>query len=86
VFFRLRTLVAGDKITVTLVDGVITTFEVDSVATYLKTQFPADQVYGSHGVRALQLVTCGGAFDATTGHYLSNVVVYTTLIASTQAN
>jgi len=85
VFFRLRTLVAGDKITVTLADGVVADFEVDSVAMYLKTQFPAEQVYGSRGVSALQLVTCGGTFDTATGHYLSNVVVYSTLVASTPA-
>jgi len=26
----------------------------------------------------LRLITCGGAFDAATGHYLSNIVVYAT--------
>ena len=85
VFFRLRTLVAGDKITVTLADGVVTTFEVDSVAMYVKAKFPAEQVYGSRGVSALQLVTCGGTFDPATGHYLSNVVVYSSLVSSTPA-
>lgn len=83
VFFRLRTLVAGDKVAVTLADGVVTTFAVDSVAMYPKTQFPAAQVYGSHDDSALQLVTCGGTFDAETGHYLSNVVVYSTLVTAT---
>jgi hypothetical protein len=29
----------------------------------------------------LRLITCGGTFDAQTGHYLSNVVVYATLQA-----
>lgn len=85
VFFRLRTLLAGDKVAVTLTDGVVATFKVNSVAMYLKTQFPAEQVYGSHGYRALQLVTCGGTFDTETGHYLSNVVVYTTLVTTTPA-
>jgi hypothetical protein len=27
------------------------------------------------------LVTCGGVFDNKTGHYLSNLVVYTSLVA-----
>jgi len=46
----------------------------------------ADQkVYGPHGYRALQLVTCGGTFDNATGHYLSNVVAYTALVSTTPA-
>jgi hypothetical protein len=81
VFFRLRTLTAGDQVDVGLADGVTTRFEVTSVAMYSKTQFPDQQVYASHGYSALQLVTCGGAFDSATGHYLSNIVVYTTLVS-----
>lgn len=79
VFFQLRSLTAGDQVEVTLADGVMTSFVVTSVAMYPKTGFPAQQVYGSHGSSALQLVTCGGTFDAQTGSYLSNIVVYTSL-------
>jgi hypothetical protein len=42
-------------------------------------------VYAPHGYSALQLVTCGGTFDPETGHYLSNVVVYTSLVSTTPA-
>jgi hypothetical protein len=34
-----------------------------------------------HGYGALQLVTCGGIFDRHTRSYLSNLVVYTSLVA-----
>ena len=81
VFFKLRSLVAGDIVDVSLADGVTAQFKVTSVATYLKTNFPDQEVYASHGYSALQLVTCGGAFDTQTGHYLSNTVVYTSLVA-----
>ena len=81
VFFQLRTLATGDQVDVGLADGVTAQFTVDSVALYSKMSFPADRVYGSHGSSALQLVTCGGAFDQQTGSYLSNVVVYTSLSA-----
>jgi hypothetical protein len=64
VFFSLRSLVAGDQVDVTLVDGVTTHFKVTSVAMYLKQSFPDQQVYGPHGYSALQLVTCGGVFDS----------------------
>ncbi len=82
VFFRLRTLQPGDRVNVTLADGVITHFVVRQVAMYLKASFPTVQVYGPHGYSALQLVTCGGVFDTQTGHYLSNVVVYTSLVST----
>jgi sortase (surface protein transpeptidase) len=83
VFFQLRTLVPGDQLQVSLADGAVATFAVSTVATYDKTQFPARQVYASHGVSTLQLVTCGGAFDTQTGHYLSNIVVYSTFVSAT---
>jgi hypothetical protein len=80
VFFELRSLVAGDIVNVTLADGVTAEFKVTSAAMYEKTSFPDQLVYASHGYSALQLVTCGGSFDEQTGHYLSNVVVYTSLV------
>jgi Sortase domain len=81
VFFQLRTLAAGDQVDIGLADGVTAKFTVNSVAMYSKLSFPAQRVYGSHGSSALQLVTCGGAFDHQTGSYLSNIVVYTSLTA-----
>jgi len=85
VFFHLRSLVAGDQVDVSLADGVTAQFKVTSVSMYLKTSFPDQEVYASHGYSALQLVTCGGTFDTHTGHYLSNVVVYTSLVGTTPA-
>jgi sortase (surface protein transpeptidase) len=84
VFFKLRLLRPGDHVNVTLADGVITHFEVRQVAEYPKADFPTVLVYGAHGYSGLQLITCGGIFDAQTGHYLSNVVVYTTLVSATE--
>ena len=83
VFFKLRDVVPGDLIGVTLADGGTAQFRVTSVAMYLKTQFPAQMVYTSQGTSSLNLVTCGGVFDSHTGHYLSNVVVYSSLVATT---
>src|SRR3984957_19369958 len=83
VFFQLRTLQPGNQITVNLADGVIATFQVKSVVMYQKTQFPDQQVYGSSGSSELQLVTCGGTFDSQTGHYLSNIVVYSSFVSAT---
>ena len=85
VFFQLRSLHAGDAVEVTLADGVDAHFAVTTVAMYPKAQFPSQQVYASQGYAALQLVTCGGQFDRASGHYLSNIVAYTTLVATTPA-
>jgi hypothetical protein len=81
VFFKLQSLVTGNVVDVILADGVTAEFRVTSAMNYLKANFPDQAVYTSHGYSALELVTCGGVFDNQTGHYLSNLVVYTSLVA-----
>ena len=76
IFFRLSTLRRGDKIYVRRADGTLVEFRVTSVQTYLKDHFPTEDVYGPTPDAELRLITCGGAFDHATGHYLSNIVVY----------
>jgi sortase (surface protein transpeptidase) len=78
VFFRLRELTAGDKVYVKRADGTLVEFRVTSVQSYLKDHFPTEDVYGPVPDPELRLITCGGAWDAATGHYLSNLVVYAT--------
>ena len=81
VFYRLSELAAGDKIYVKRADGTLVEFRVTSVQTYLKNRFPTEDVYGPVPDPELRLITCGGAFDAATGHYLSNIVVYATAVS-----
>jgi sortase (surface protein transpeptidase) len=81
VFFRLRTLSAGDKIYVKRSDGTLAEFRVTSVQSYLKDHFPTQEVYGPVPDAELRLITCGGAIDYATHHYLSNLVVYATEVA-----
>jgi sortase (surface protein transpeptidase) len=78
-FFNLKNLKTGDVIKVQLADKTIEHFVVTEVVQYAKTTFPDHLVYGSNGTRSLHLVTCGGTFDHATGHYESNVVVYSQL-------
>ncbi len=85
VFFSLKTLLPGAIISVRLKDGVTTYFRVTRVVEYSKTNFPDALVYGPQGTRSLNLVTCGGAFDRTTGHYESNIVVFSDLLRVTNA-
>jgi len=78
VFYRLNTLTHGDKVYVRRADGTTVMYKVTAVQTYLKDQFPTQTVYGPTPDAELRLITCGGTFDSTTGHYLSNIVVYAT--------
>ncbi len=81
VFFRLRLLKRGELVYVRRADGTLAVFRVTAVHSYLKTQFPTSAVYGPTPTAQLRLITCGGAFDAATGHYLSNIIVFATLQA-----
>ena len=79
VFFRLRELRRGDVIAITRADGSSLRFAVDRTEQYDKRRFPTDAVYYPTLTPELRLVTCGGEFDATAGHYRSNVIVFATL-------
>jgi hypothetical protein len=65
---------------VQLDDGSSVGFRVHSIRTYANADFPARKVYGRHGRRELNLVTCGGAYDAGLGGYQANVVVNARLV------
>jgi sortase (surface protein transpeptidase) len=78
VFFRLAELRSGDPIYVRRSDRSTVEFLVTAVQSYLKARFPTQAVYGPTPDAELRLITCGGAFDAATSHYLSNIVVYAT--------
>jgi sortase (surface protein transpeptidase) len=76
VFFRLRMVRPGAVVYVRRADGTIAVFRVVAVRRYLKDRFPTSAVYGPAPAPELRIITCGGAFDWQTRHYLSNVVVY----------
>jgi LPXTG-site transpeptidase (sortase) family protein len=80
VFYYLKNMHAGDRIYVTLADGKVATFAVDGVQKVAKDAFPTAAVYGKAGYPSLRLITCGGPFDRTTGHYVDNIIVYAHLI------
>jgi LPXTG-site transpeptidase (sortase) family protein len=81
VFYYLKDLHAGDKVYVTLADGQVATFAVDGLQKVAKDAFPTASVYGHPDYPSLRLITCGGTFDAATGHYLYNIIVYAHLVS-----
>jgi hypothetical protein len=86
VFFRLGALQPGDTIDVTLANGITAIFRVTGVREFAKSRFPAKAIYGATDFAALRLVTCGGTFDYATGHYLSSIVVFASLVSSRGAS
>jgi sortase (surface protein transpeptidase) len=82
VFFRLGALHSGNRIDVTLADGMTAVFRVTGVREYSKDDFPTEMIYGRTNYASLRVVTCGGTFDSATGHYLNSVVVFASLVSS----
>lgn len=79
VFYRLRELRPGDEIEVERPD-TIAVFQVRSTETIGKAEFPTRSVYGPVPVPELRLITCGGDFARSTGHYVDNVIVRAGLV------
>jgi hypothetical protein len=80
VFVRLPQARPGTVIEVVGADGSVQRFAVDRVQSFPKTRFPTEEVYLPGLEPELRLVTCGGRFDRTTGHYVDNVVVWASLV------
>jgi sortase (surface protein transpeptidase) len=76
IFYRLGSLQPGDKVSVTRTDGKVATYVITCVREYGKTSFPTIDVYGNTPGPTIRLITCGGAFDQATHHYLSNIVAF----------
>lgn len=81
VFFRVRELQAGALVVVERADGTQARFRVTRLERMPKTAFPTSEVYLPTAGPELRLVTCGGGFDAATGHYRDNVIAYAELTA-----
>ncbi|HWG12305.1 MAG TPA: class F sortase, partial [Streptosporangiaceae bacterium] len=80
IFYWLRDLKPDDKVYISRADGTVAEFDVTRVQEYPKSAFPTSVVYGPAPDAELRLITCGGTFDSTTGHYLSIVIAYASLV------
>lgn len=76
VFFGLKSLRKGDTIAVYDLSGDCAIFIVDEVEVTLKTELPTAKIWVDTKEPLLRLITCGGEFNNSTKHYLSNVIVY----------
>jgi Sortase domain len=76
VFYRLRDLRRGNIITIGRADGSIVRFRIEGLERWPKAEFPTQRVFRPTRISTLRLVTCSGNFDASTGHYVDNTIVY----------
>lgn len=75
VFYELSAIHIGDPIVVRHADGTKSKFRVSNATLYPRESFPSSTVYREHGRPTLTLLTCGGIYDRTAGHYDGNLVV-----------
>jgi sortase (surface protein transpeptidase) len=76
VFYKLRQLRRGNLIKIHRADGSVVQFRVEGLERWPKATFPTRRVFGRTSTSTLRLVTCGGSFDSSTGHYVDNTIVY----------
>ena len=76
VFFRLKDLQTGDHIQVHGDDGTVVSFAVTAVEQHPKNDYPRKKVHAATDRPELRLITCGGIFDRTIGHYDDNIIVF----------
>lgn len=79
IFYKLKTLEPGDEVEVISSNAVRTTFTVTEVSTIPYDVFPSDEVFVTREGVNLNLITCGGIWDARKKTYLDRIVVYTTV-------
>jgi hypothetical protein len=77
VFWRLRNLIPGDRLTIRYADRTERAFRVTGRQEAPKQQLPA-ALFSRAGPPRLALITCGGRFDQTTRHYRNNVFITAT--------
>jgi sortase (surface protein transpeptidase) len=80
VFFRLKDVKPGAEVSVRRSDGSLAVFKVTALEEHSKNAFPTAHVYGPTPRRELRLLTCGGVFNRSTGHYDDNIIVFATLV------
>jgi hypothetical protein len=80
VFARLHELVPGDRISVSRQDGTTAVFKVQSIKQFSQDDFPTKRVYGPLDYAGLRLITCGGSFNAFSGNYSHNTIVFARLV------
>lgn len=76
IFATLSGAQAGQTVQVTDGQGDEHAYRVDDLVNVEKARFPASRVYAPTAHSTLALITCGGPFDESTGHYENSIIVF----------
>lgn len=79
VFYKLRSVVVGEKINVTSEEGIKTTYTIREKKLYPYTKFPSELVFHTKPGKNLNLITCAGVWDKQDKIYNERLVVFATL-------
>jgi len=82
VFVGLSELLVGDNVTVENRAGQQVVFRVVSIEQHPKSALPVQRIWANTTEPTLRLVTCGGRFNQSTGHYSDNVVVFAEMVSN----
>ncbi|MQY07592.1 class F sortase [Actinomadura macrotermitis] len=82
VFARLRELRAGDLVGIVRADDTVAVFRVSGSEQAPKHAFPAARVHAAGERPELRLITCAGRYDAASGAYADDLIVYAGLAAA----
>lgn len=77
VFSQLHELKPGNAVEVHYSNGQIATFVVEESVQLDKDDLPIERILRATSRPRLSLITCGGQFDYSVGHYDDNTIVYT---------
>lgn len=80
VFWRLRELKVGDRLSVIDQAGTERMFVVIERALYAYDKAPINQIFGYDLERDLNLITCAGRWNPRLHTYMQRLVVYTRLV------
>jgi LPXTG-site transpeptidase (sortase) family protein len=83
VFWRLRDLKQGDRVEITLSDGLVFIYEVESLNYYQAANAPVKEITGPTDYEAITLITCGGSFNRGSRSYNERLIVRATRITNT---
>lgn len=74
-FFALGSVQVGDEVRVVGRDMAVRTFRVSEREQLAKAEVDLARYFTDQGPTRLTLITCGGAFDDGSGHYLDNIII-----------
>jgi hypothetical protein len=76
VFYRLTAVRTGDEVDIVHAGGARSRFVITAVTVVTKAAFPSAAVFAPTSGPTLRLITCTGAFNPTSRHYVDSLIAW----------